>query len=125
MSKTIELRKELTRMFKTEINEVHFEIADDSAPYPYLQYEIDEIRNEDGKSVIILEVNILDYGTSTITVETLADDVQKLLHKYYFINDEIQFSSYKLVKNIVQEEDKKIRRRRLTFEIQLHELKGE
>jgi len=125
MSKTIELRKELTRMFKTEIDEVHFEIADDSAPYPYLQYEIDEIRNEDGKSVIILEVNILDYGTSTITVETLADDVQKLLHKYYFINDEIQFSSYKLVKNIVQEEDKKIRRRRLTFEIQLHELKGE
>jgi len=125
MSKTIELRKELTRLFETKIDEVHFGIADDSALYPYLQYELDEIRNESGKSIIILEINILDYGTSTIALEILADEFQELLHKYYFINDKIQFSSYKLVKNIVQEEDKKIKRRRLTFEIQLYELGGE
>lgn len=125
MSKTIALRKELTRIFKTVIDEVHYEYVDDAVPYPYLSYELDEIRNEDGKSWIIVEVNILNYGTTTTELELIADTLQRLLHKYHFINDKIQFTSYKLVRNIIKEEDKKIRRRRLTFEIQLHELKGE
>ena len=125
MSKTIELREELTRIFKTLIEEVHYEVVPESSPYPYLSYKLDEIRSEYGKSFIIAEVNILDYGTETRIVEALADKIQERLHKYYFINDKIQFSSYKLVRNIVEEEDKKIRRRRLTFEIQLFELKGE
>ncbi len=125
MSKTIELREELTRIFKTLIEEVHYEVVPDDSPYPYLSYKLDEIRSEYGKSFIIAEVNILDYGTETRIVEALADKIQERLHKYYFINDNIQFSSYKLVRNIVEEEDKKIRRRRLTFEVQLFELKGE
>ena len=69
-----------------------------------------------------LEVNILDYGTST---ESLADELQKALNKYKFINHEIQFSVYLSTRNTVEEEDKKIRRRRLTFEVQLHGLEEE
>lgn len=124
MSKTIELRKQLTKIFKTVIDEVHYEVVPDTSPYPYLSFELDEIRNVSGKSFIIAEVNILDRGKSRL-VEEIADNLQNTLHKYYFINNKIQFTSYKLVRNIVQEEDKKIRRRRLTFEIQLHELKEE
>lgn len=122
MSKTIELRKALTSVFKTITNEVHNEYVPDTAPYPYLQYELNEILSENAKTVIDLEVNVLDYGTSTSEVETISDQLQKILHKHYFINDKIQFTCYKSTRNTVQEEDKKIRRRRLTFEIQLHEL---
>lgn len=125
MSKTIELRKVLTSLFETLIDEVHYDTVDDDAPYPHLQFEARETLYRDGKTIIDLEVNIFDYGTSSRVVEGLADDLQDLLHKYHFINDKIQFTCYKSTRNIVEEEDKKIRRRRLTFEIQLHELKGE
>jgi hypothetical protein len=125
MSKTTELRKILNGLFETLITEVHYDTVDDDAPYPHLQYEVREILYNDGKTVIDLEINIFDYGTGSRVIEELADDLQDLLHKYHFINDKIQFTCYKSTRNIVEEEDKKIRRRRLTFEIQLHELKGE
>lgn len=125
MGKTYELRKELTRMFETLIQEVHYEDLDESIGYPYLSYEIDEIRHEDNKSWINLEVNIFHYGTSTEELESIADNIQSSLDKYYFINKKIQFSVYKLKRNSVREKDKEIKRRRLTFEIQLHELKEE
>lgn len=125
MSKTIELRTELQRIFKTITANVHYEIALDNSPYPYLVYETNELYHEYGKTVMQLEVNILDYGTNTSTVESLADTLQKKLHKYHYMNNEIQFSIYRLGRITVQEEDKKIRRRRLTFEIQLYEFKEE
>jgi hypothetical protein len=122
MSKTIELRKILVSIFKIITDEVHFENVPEITLYPYLQYELNEILSKDGKTVFKLEVNILDYGLSTSTVEILSDKLQKALDKYYFINEKIQFTTYKLNKISVQEKDKKIRRRRLTFEIHLHEL---
>lgn len=125
MNRTIELRKVLQILFKTITNNVHYEIAPDTSPYPYLVYEFNELTYSYGKSVLMLEVNILDYGTSTTFVETLADTLQDTLNKYYFINDKIQFTIYRGNRNTIQEEDKKIRRRRMIFEIQLHELKGE
>lgn len=125
MSKTEELRRVLKGLFKSIFTEVHYETVPDTVPYPYLQFELNEILSENGKTVLDLEVNIFDYGNSTSLVETKADNLQALLHKYYFINDKIQFSCYKSNRNIIQEEDKKIRRRRLTFEIQLHELREE
>lgn len=125
MSKTIALRTELQRLFKTLTSNVHYDIAPDTAPYPYLVYELSELTFDYGKTLIELEVNILDYGSSSSAVEILADTLQETLNKYYFINDEIQFTIYKASRNKIEEEDKKIIRRRLTFEIQLHELKGE
>lgn len=121
----IELRKQLQILFKTITTNVHYEIAPDTSPYPYLVYELSQLTYNYGKAVLQLEVNILDYGTSTTAVETLSDNLQDTLNKYYFINDKIQFSVYRLNRNTIQEEDKKIKRRRLTFEIQLHELKEE
>ena len=125
MSKTLELRKQLQIIFENINSNVHYEIAPDTSPYPYLVYELSELTYNYGKAVMQLEVNILDYGTSTSVVETLSDTLQDTLHKLYFINDKIQYSVYRRNRNTVQEEDKKIKRRRLTFEIQLYESKEE
>lgn len=125
MSKTLELRKQLQIIFETITSNVHYEIAPDTSPYPYLVYELSELTYNYGKAVIQLEINILDYGTSTSAVETLSDTLQDTLHKLYFINDKIQYSVYRRNRNTVQEEDKKIKRRRLIFEIQLYESKEE
>lgn len=125
MSKSIQLRTELQRLLETIITNVYHEDASDKRPYPYLVYELSDLTYEYGKTLMQLEINILDYGKPTNEVETIADTVQETLNGYYFINSEIQFVIYKGLKQTVKEEDKKIIRRRLLFEIQLHELKGE
>lgn len=123
--KTWTLRIELQRLFKILTTNVYYEGNQDPAIYPRLVFETSEVSSSDGKTLMQLEVNILDYGTSTKIAEDLADTVQKFLNKYYFINTEIQFVVYKGPRQKIQEDDKLIIRRRLLFEIQLHELKGE
>jgi peptidoglycan/xylan/chitin deacetylase (PgdA/CDA1 family) len=125
VSKTIALRTELQRLFKTLTANVHYEQRPDTFAYPYLVYELREMTYDYGKTTYQMEVNILDYGTSSSAVETLADTVQEALNKYHFINDKIQFVTYKGQRQSVLEDDKKVVRRRLLFEIQLHEMKGE
>lgn len=125
MSKTIALRTELQRLLKTLTANVHYEQAPDTATSPYLVYELSELSYDYGKTLMELEINILDYGTSTSEVETIADNVQTGLNKYSYMGNGIQFVIYKNIRQRVVEDDKKIIRRRLTFEIQLHELKGE
>ena len=125
MSKTTELREQLQTILMTVADRVHYEEAPSTALYPYVVYESSELAYENGKTTFQLEVNVLDYGEDSSTVEILSDLVQNTLNKYYFINDTIQFTTYKGNKNIIKEEDKKIIRRKMNFEIQLHELKGE
>lgn len=122
--KTWALRVELQRLLKTLTTNVYYEGNQDPAVYPRLVFELNEVSYDSGKTLFQLEVNIIDYGTSTRTVEDLADTVQNALNKYYFINSEIQFSVYRGLRQKVEEDDKKIIRRRLLFEIHLHELKG-
>lgn len=123
--KTWTLRVELQRLFKTLTTNVYYEGNQDSAVYPRLVFELSEASYNSGKTLYQLEVNVIDYGTSTKVTEDLADTVQTALNKYYFINSEIQFSVYRGLRQKVEEEDKLIIRRRLLFEIHLHELKGE
>lgn len=125
MSKTIELKKALNTLLKTVATRVFYEEAAAIKVYPYVVFELSEIGYDAGKTLYQLEVNALDYGSDTTTVETLADDIQELLNKYYYINTNIQFSIYKGIKGSVKESEKEIIRRRLLFEVQLHELKGE
>ena len=125
LSKTIALRTELQRLLKTLTTNVYYEQAPDSAAHPYLVYELSELSYNYGKTLMELEINIVDYGTSTTRAETIADDVQDALNKYFYIGAEVEFIVYKNIRQRVVEDDKQVVRRRLTFEIQLHELKGE
>lgn len=123
-NKTYELRKALITMM-SQVNPKIYEATPSTKPYPYLRYELAEMYHEDGLTVMELEVNVIDYGKSSRVVEDQADELQYLLHRAYYINGVIQFRVYKNDRQKVEEEDKEIIRRRLTFEIRLHELKGE
>lgn len=127
MSKTTALRIEIQRILKTLTNNVHYADRPDNLLYPCMVYELNELVSNYGKTTYQFEINILDYGTKTTVAETLADETQDKLHKYYFYdnNKNIQFVIYKGARNIIREEDKKIIRRRLLFELQLYEMKGE
>lgn len=123
--KTWALRTELQRVLKTLTTNVYYEGNQDSNIYPRIVFELNEVSSEYGMTLYQLEINVFDYGTSTKNTENLADTIQSELHKYYFINNEIQFTAYKGLRQSVIEDDKQIIRRRLLFELHLHELKGE
>ena len=124
-NKTYEMRKEITRLLKTLTSNVYYDQAPDDATNPYLVYELMEIGHDEGKTLLELEINALDYGTNTTPIENLCDEIQYLLHRLSYINAFIQFRIYRGLRQKVEEEDKQIIRRRLTFEVHLHQLKGE
>ena len=120
-NKTYELRKALRATMLTVVDRVYYDQAPDNATFPYVVFDLLELTHEDGRTLMEMEVNILDYGTSTTTAEDIADELQSMLHKADYINAYIQYSIYRGLRQKVEEEDKQLIRRRLTFEIHMHE----
>lgn len=125
MSKTQALKTELQRIFKTITANVYHEETRNKSTYPYLVYELSELTYSYGKTTLQLEVNVIGYGEDSSEVENISDTVQTTLNRYFFINNEIEFTVYKGSRNTIKETDKSVIRRRILFEVQLHELKGD
>lgn len=125
MNKTEVLRTAIQAKLKTLASNVYYTIASDTTATPYVVYELSELTYNDGKTTYQMEMNIQDYGKDTSTVEDLTDDIQRALNKWFYMDGYIEFMCYKGSRQRVEEEDKQIIRRRLLFEIQLHEKEGE
>lgn len=125
MGKTELLKIELKKTLKGKADRVSYETGPKNKAYPYLVFETSELSSSDGKTVYQLEVNIFDSGNETGTIDELADTIQTALHNKFFIDGLIQFVIYKGPRQSPKEDNKDILRRRLLFEVQLHELKGE
>lgn len=124
MNKTLALRTVVVSMLGTKMPEgskVYFQQARDDHPKIYAVYTVHQLDNTDGRYSYELEINVMDYGTDTSTVEDLADDIQKLFNKAVRINDDIGVYFYAEMRNSVEEEDRNILRRRLTFATYLYE----
>lgn len=125
MTKTIQLRKVIQDKLETLTSKVYYEIAPENVTGPYLVYELSELTYEYGKTLLQLEINVIDYGPGTLNAEVLADNTQRLLNRLNHIDGLLQMTVYQGSRQTVRETDKEVIRRRLIFEIQLHEMKGE
>lgn len=125
MSKTIAARTELQRLFKTLTTNVYYETASDKTAFPRIVHELSELSFDSGRTVLQMEVNVVDYSKNTNAADTLADAVQEALNKYFYVGTEVVFSVYKGARQNIQEDDERIIRRRLLFEVHLHEVKEE
>lgn len=121
MSKTVALRKAISERLKTACPRVHYGQADKNTARPYVVYTVETVATEDDMETMELEANVIDYGADTEPCETIADEVERLFDKWYYLDDEIQFSTYKNRRQPVQEEDRKIIRQRILIEIHLTE----
>lgn len=119
MSKTVELRKVVTGLLKTTGREVFYENATNKAKFPYIVYEFDTVDfGNYGRDDIILTVNVWDRGSSSITVETIADNIEKVLNNTNNPTDKVLPTFYITTRRNRRDEDESIRRRELTFSIQ-------
>lgn len=124
MNKTLALRTTVVNLLSTVMpngSKVYYQQAQKDHPKIYAVYLLDQLMNEDERYTYELEVNVMDYGTDTSTVEDLADAIQDLFNKRVVITDDIGVHFYTDRRNTVEEEDRNILRRRLTFSAYLYE----
>lgn len=121
MSKTEALRAAVTEIIGRSAPRVYYGQAEPGHPAQYAVYELEELSHTDDQYVMQLEVNCMDYGTNTAACEAMADQIQAAFNHALVLNDSIMFRSYIERRQPVYEEDRKIIRRRLLFEIRLYE----
>lgn len=124
----LELRKQLIRKLKeyapdVEVNDeiksrVHFHEADDDTPFPYVVFDLPNTFMNEEQEVFVLDVDIWDMQDDSTTIEELSEIIWKKLNKYYFINNKIQFTIHRSLRlPPLDETERNIKRRKLTFEL--------
>ena len=89
--------------------------------YPCIVWNLQELTYEDGLSLQELEADVMDYGADTSPAEAIADDLQKRLDHFQTLTDAFEVSVYRERRQPLQENDKLVIRRRLTFQVRLYE----
>ena len=100
---------------------VYFGTAPASVQYPCIVWSLQELSYEDGFSLQELETEVMDYGEDTAPAETIADDLQQRLDHFQTLTDAFEVSVYRERRQPLQENDKLVIRRRLTFQVRLYE----
>lgn len=124
MNKTLALRTVVVEQLGTvmpEGSKIYYQTAQKDHPQIYAVYLLDQMMLEDDRYAYELEVNVMDYGTDTSTVEDLADSIQAAFDKLVVLTSDIGVHFYTDRRNTVEEEDRNILRRRLTFSAYLYE----
>jgi len=67
--------------------------------------------------VWVLDVDVWDDETDTTALETLANNINMALHRNHFIGSGFFFKIYREGRQAPDDEDPRIRRRRLTFQV--------
>lgn len=118
---TSKIREEVrTLLLTTGCNDVVMPPRTDTGNYPYITFEIHEFSSDYGKTLCQLEINCVGRGKS-VDIDNMADEVQDLMNQYQYIDQGVLFRLFKATRNIVEEEDKEIVRRRLLFDLHIYE----
>jgi hypothetical protein len=116
VSKTTDLKARTTAILKTVNTSVYDELAPDGREFPYIVFSLESVM-AGSRENYSLEINCYDYGTDPARVDGLADSIESLLKDYSYISEQMQFRTFLNTRNSIQEEDKKIRRKRLLFDL--------
>lgn len=120
--KTVALRKAVVSVLSESFSgKVYFQQAEKEPVYPYAVYTVNMIDNTDERDLYELEINLVGYDADTEAMENITDTVTAAFNKRVIINDSIGVYFFADRRNIVEEEDRRIIRRRLTFSAYLYE----
>jgi len=98
---------------------VHHEEAPDDSPLPYIVFNFPNSYLNEEQEIFSMDIDIWDMplNGSTSAIDILNDLIWEQLHKYRYLDDNIQFSTYRSSRGSVEEKDKRIKRRRLIFNV--------
>jgi len=116
------LRKLLHPYLKSIHPRVYFQIAPDSAEFPYLVYDFTQIVN-DGEEfeTVALDVDGWDMpvGGDTTAIENLMDEVNQALNKKTLTAEELAVTFYLDRKIPLRDDNPGIKRRKYIYEARL------
>jgi len=116
------LRKLLHPFLKSIHPRVYFQIAPDSAEFPYLVYDFTQIIN-DGEEfeTVALDVDGWDMpvGGDTTAIENLMDEVNQALNKKTLTAEELAVTFYLDRKIPLRDDNPAIKRRKYIYEARL------
>lgn len=140
MSTTLEIRRAVLTAIKSVHPRVWYEKAPDRAAFPYLVYLLQNAVNRPGLEQFLLDVDGWDAPAngSTAALETLMADVDQRLHKrvvsltsdgsfvapYQYSGsgaDKLSFVIYRDRHFPLEDDDKRIRRRKYIYEVRTFE----
>lgn len=113
----IKLRTELNKILKTIHPRVYFQVSTDTTLFPYVTYDLPNSLTNEEQEVFVLDVDIWDNATDTTAIETLANTIWKTLHKHRILNENMQVSIYRQNRLALTDDDTRIKRRKLIFEL--------
>lgn len=118
-TRTNDLKELVQTKLKTITTNVYFEQAADSAMYPHIVFNFNEINlNDLSRQDYTLDVDIWTKGKNSTAIDELADKTEDLLHCQNLPQTSILPTFYKIDRKAIQDPDKSIRHRLVRFQIQ-------
>jgi len=119
MSKTKDLRKVIQTLLLTVCGNVFFETAPTDKLYPHIVWDIERIDLGDlHRDDLILDVDIWDRSSDAKAIDDLADNVEALFNAANLPQQTILPAFFRIDRKNAPDEDKKIKHRVLTFQVQ-------
>jgi len=117
----VKLRTALSAILKTIHPRVYFNKASETATMPYIVYSLPNSFAIEEQDVFSLDVDVWDDEIDTTAIETIAHNVWVELHSYKYIDASMQFSIKRSNRIIVTDEDPRINRRKLIFQLKYYD----
>lgn len=121
----INLRVQLNKILRTIHPRVYFQVATDTASFPYVTYDLPNSFINEEQDIFNLDVDIWDMPVNgdTTELEILSSAFWKGLNKYRYIDENIQFSIYRMNRLSLTDDDVRIKRKKLIFQIRYYDRK--
>ena len=113
----IEVRKELNKYLKTLHPRVYFQIAPETATFPYIIYDLpNSFSDGEGGEIITLDIDGWDYNEigDTTTIETLMQTIN-VIDKKTLSTEDMAVTFFLENKIPLIDDDKRIKRRKYVY----------
>lgn len=120
----IELRTQLQAFLKTLHQRVYFQLAPDTAQFPYLVFDFpNSFSDGEGMEIITVDIDGWDKPAdgSTLALETLMQTINENLNKKSIVTENIAVTFYLENRLPLQDDDKSIKRRKYIYQARLFE----
>ena len=116
-----ELLKNIYELIRTVTANVYLEEAPENAKFPIVTYKLTTSIEDFQKEDFILEVNVWNNNTNTLTLEELTENIDNTLHRSaLYSNNQVQFNIYRTNRLMIDDPDRKIRRRQLRYVVKAY-----
>lgn len=120
MNKMVELRTMIQTYLKTKNSRIYFQIAPDNATYPFVVYELPNSIDDGAMENFVLDIDVWDDKSDTTALETLASDIDNGLHRLTLVQNGLGATFYRTSRLSMTDDDSRLRRRRLIYQIRTH-----